>query len=59
MSKRLFTDRPVDLRHIPSPIYLAVEGEQRAAPGGVGATRAAASPTTRASTARRSPTSAT
>ena len=27
MSKRLFTDRPVDLRHIPSPIYLSVEGE--------------------------------
>lgn len=23
MSKRLFTDRPVDLRHIPSPIYVA------------------------------------
>ncbi|MDW4572793.1 acyl-CoA thioesterase II [Microbacterium sp. M3] len=28
MSKRLFTDRPVDLRHIPSPIYLTVEGER-------------------------------
>ena len=28
MSKRLFTDRPVDLRHVPSPIYLAVEGER-------------------------------
>ncbi len=27
MSKRLFIDRPVDLRHIPSPIYLSVEGE--------------------------------
>lgn len=27
MSKRLFTDRPVDLRHVPSPIYLSVEGE--------------------------------
>jgi acyl-CoA thioesterase-2 len=26
MSKRLFTDRPVDVRHIPSPIYLTVEG---------------------------------
>lgn len=25
MSKRLFTDRPVDLRHVPSPIYLSVE----------------------------------
>jgi acyl-CoA thioesterase-2 len=29
MSKRLFTDRPVDLRHVPSPIYLSVEGERR------------------------------
>ena len=28
MSKRLFTDRPVDLRHIPSPIYTTVEGER-------------------------------
>ncbi|WP_091707242.1 acyl-CoA thioesterase II [Microbacterium sp. cf046] len=28
MTKRLFLDRPVDLRHIPSPIYLTVEGEQ-------------------------------
>jgi acyl-CoA thioesterase-2 len=28
VSKRLFTDRPVDLRHIPSPIYLSVEGER-------------------------------
>ncbi|MFE7845052.1 acyl-CoA thioesterase [Microbacterium sp. NPDC057407] len=27
MSKRLFTDRPVDLRHIPSPIYVRVDGE--------------------------------
>jgi acyl-CoA thioesterase II len=27
MSKRLFTDRPVELRHIPSPVYLSVEGE--------------------------------
>lgn len=27
MSKRLFTDRPVDLRHVPSPIYLSVEGD--------------------------------
>ncbi|MET0830231.1 MAG: acyl-CoA thioesterase II [Microbacterium sp.] len=27
MSKRLFTDRPVDLRHIPAPIYLSVDGE--------------------------------
>ena len=27
VSKRLFIDRPVDLRHIPSPIYLSVEGE--------------------------------
>jgi acyl-CoA thioesterase-2 len=27
MSKRLFTDRPVDLRHFPSPIYLSVDGE--------------------------------
>lgn len=31
MSKRLFTDRPVDLRHVPSPIYLSVEGERRPA----------------------------
>ena len=29
MSKRLFTDRPIDLRHVPSPIYLAVEGERQ------------------------------
>jgi acyl-CoA thioesterase-2 len=28
MSKRLFTDRPVDLRHIPSPIYATVAGER-------------------------------
>jgi acyl-CoA thioesterase-2 len=28
LTKRLFLDRPVDLRHFPSPIYLAVEGEQ-------------------------------
>lgn len=28
MSKRLFTDRPVELRHVPSPIYLTVEGER-------------------------------
>ena len=27
MSKSLFIDRPVDLRHIPSPLYLSVEGE--------------------------------
>jgi acyl-CoA thioesterase II len=27
MSKRLFTDRPLDLRHIPSPIYLTVQGD--------------------------------
>jgi acyl-CoA thioesterase-2 len=26
MSKRLFIDRPLDVRHIPSPIYLTVEG---------------------------------
>lgn len=25
MSKRLFTDRPVDLRHVPSPIYVAAD----------------------------------
>ena len=31
MSKRLFTDRPVDLRHIPSPIYLSRRGRARAA----------------------------
>ncbi|MEV4688496.1 acyl-CoA thioesterase [Microbacterium sp. LWH3-1.2] len=28
MSKRLFTDRPVDLRHIPSPIYLTADAEK-------------------------------
>jgi acyl-CoA thioesterase-2 len=28
VSKRLFTDRPLDLRHIPSPLYLTVEGER-------------------------------
>lgn len=28
MSKRFFTDRPVDLRHIPSPIYARVDGER-------------------------------
>lgn len=26
MSKRLFTDRPVDVRHFPSPLYLTVDG---------------------------------
>ncbi|WP_137843688.1 acyl-CoA thioesterase II [Microbacterium sp. 2FI] len=29
MSKRMFTDRPVELRHVPSPIYLTVDGERR------------------------------
>jgi acyl-CoA thioesterase-2 len=28
MSRRLFADRPVDLRHIPSPIYASVHGER-------------------------------
>ena len=28
MSKRLFIDRPLDVRHFPSPIYLTVEGER-------------------------------
>ncbi|WP_045302945.1 acyl-CoA thioesterase [Microbacterium trichothecenolyticum] len=28
MSKRLFTDRPVDLRHIPVPIYVAADTEK-------------------------------
>ncbi|NNH02478.1 acyl-CoA thioesterase II [Microbacterium ulmi] len=28
MSKRLFTDRPVDLRHVTKPIYTSVEGER-------------------------------
>ena len=28
VSKRLFLDRPVDLRHVPSPIYVSVEGRQ-------------------------------
>jgi len=27
MSRRLFTDRPVDMRHVPSPIYLSVDDE--------------------------------
>ena len=27
MSKRMFTDRPLDVRHVPGPIYLHVEGE--------------------------------
>ncbi|WES65270.1 acyl-CoA thioesterase II [Microbacter sp. GSS18] len=30
MSKRLFTDRPADLLHVPSPIYTTVDGERRA-----------------------------
>jgi acyl-CoA thioesterase-2 len=30
MSKRLFTDRPVDLRHIPAPIYVAADPERAA-----------------------------
>ncbi len=28
MSKRLFTDRPVELRHVSSPIYVSVDGER-------------------------------
>lgn len=28
MSKRLFTDLPFDLRHVPSPIYVTVDGER-------------------------------
>lgn len=28
VSKRLFIDRPADLRHVPSPIYATVEGER-------------------------------
>lgn len=28
LSKRLFNEHPVDLRHIPSPIYLSVDGER-------------------------------
>lgn len=28
LSKRLFEEHPVDLRHIPSPIYLSVDGER-------------------------------
>lgn len=28
MTKRLFLDRPVDVRHVPSPIYTSVEGER-------------------------------
>jgi len=30
MSKRLFTDRPVDLRHIPAPIYVAADPDRAA-----------------------------
>jgi len=30
MSRRMFSDRPVDLRHVPSPIYTSVEGEHTA-----------------------------
>ncbi|BDV30782.1 acyl-CoA thioesterase [Microbacterium terricola] len=29
VSKRLFTDRPADLRHVPSPIYLTVDGDRQ------------------------------
>lgn len=29
MSKRLFTDRPIDLRHVPGPIYLAADDTRR------------------------------
>lgn len=29
LSKRMFTDRPVDLRHLPGPIYLAADPERR------------------------------
>ncbi|MCU4672519.1 acyl-CoA thioesterase [Microbacterium fluvii] len=28
VSRRLFTDRPADVRHVPSPIYVAVDGER-------------------------------
>ncbi|MGU3645944.1 acyl-CoA thioesterase [Microbacterium sp. C23T] len=28
MSKRLFTDRPVDLRHVPAPIYVRADAEK-------------------------------
>ncbi|QIG40520.1 acyl-CoA thioesterase II [Microbacterium sp. 4R-513] len=28
MTKRLFLDRPVDVRHVPSPIYVTVEGDR-------------------------------
>ncbi|MFC6326216.1 acyl-CoA thioesterase [Microbacterium koreense] len=31
VSKRLFTDRPVDLRHVSSPIYTRVDGERKPA----------------------------
>lgn len=27
MTKRFFTDRPIELRHVPSPIYRSVEGD--------------------------------
>ena len=30
MSKRLFTDRPVDLRHIPAPIYVTADPDRAA-----------------------------
>ncbi|WP_404433200.1 acyl-CoA thioesterase II [Microbacterium lacus] len=29
LSKRMFTDRPVDLRHVPGPIYLTADAERR------------------------------
>jgi len=29
LSKRMFTDRPVDLRHVPGPIYLTADPERR------------------------------
>ncbi len=28
VTKRMFTDRPLDLRHIPSPIYLTADGDR-------------------------------
>ena len=53
------SQRAFDVRHIPSPIYLTVDGERVAAPGRVDARRSADCPTTPSSTVRRSPTRAT
>ena len=50
---------PLDLRHVPSPIYLSVRGRARPAPGRLDAHATRDSPTIRHCIARRWPTSAT